>query len=410
MKTIRVLMAIGLFTSFSVLSFGQHPCRFDSLHPRTATYQDPLQNVLWAGGTSGAVRIIPVVVHIVHHGGVENISDAQVFSQIDVLNKDFRRRNADTINTHPVFLGVAADMEIEFCLASLDPDGNSTTGIDRIYTPHTQMMYWEMIRDYGWDHQRYLNIYVSAHVGSFSSFPGDPDSTDGIFITHGRFGTVGTAGTEPWAEFSKFGRTATHEVGHYLGLFHTFHVLSFCDSLCSISGDYVCDTPPTDMRWFVTECLDQSMNTCHEIPQPDLPDQVDNYMDYNTDSCMNLFTLGQKVRVDATLNSFRSVLWSDQNLAATGCLSPTGIDKPSAGNVNLYPNPMLQSSVLEFANPLHENHSFFLYDSQGRCVLTMTGITGERVEIYRQYLSSGLYFYSLLSATKPTGSGKLLIL
>lgn len=406
---IRLLAATGLLTSLSFLSYGQNHCRFDSLHPRTAAYQDPLQDVLWAGAMSGTIRIIPVVVHIIHHGGVENISDAQVFSQINVLNKDFRRRNTDTTHTNPVFLGVAADMEIEFCLASTDPYGNSTNGIDRVFTTDTQMMYWEMIRDYGWDNQRYLNIYVSSYIGCFSSFPGDPDSTDGIFITHGRFGTVGTAGTETWAEFSKFGRTATHEAGHYLGLFHTFHTLGYCDSLCSTSGDYVCDTPPTDMRWFVSHCLDHSVNTCHELPQPDLPDQVDNYMDYNIDSCMNLFTRGQKIRVDATLNNYRSVLWSDQNLLATGCDGFTGIPKPMTTQVNLYPHPMQQSAILEFSNPFHENHSLFIYDSQGKCVRMITDITGERIEIHRQHLCSGLYFYTLQAYNRLIITGKLLI-
>lgn len=277
--------------------------------------------------------LVPVVVHVIHQGGPENISDAQVLSQLDVLNADFRRLNADTVNTRPIFRPVAADMGIEFCLATRDPQGLPTSGIDRVLTVET--LPTALIAAHGWDAARYMNIYVMPGGSNFASFPWEPVEQQGIFITHGRFGTLGTAGTEEFAEFARFGRTVTHEVGHYLGLLHTFSYIGDID-LC-FGGDSVCDTPPTEMRWVVSSCLDHGLNTNEEVP--DLPDQVENYMDYNTDSCSNMFTAGQRDRVLEKIAQFRSVLVSEENLLSTGCRGVVGIDEPMPKGLVLVPNP-----------------------------------------------------------------------
>lgn len=280
-----------------------------------------------------AQLLVPVVVHVIHQGGPENISDAQVLSQLDVLNADFRRQNADTVNTRPIFRPVAADMGIEFCLATRDPQGQPTTGIDRVLTAET--LPTALIAEHGWDAARYMNIYVMPAGSNFASFPWEPIEQQGIFITHGRFGTLGTAGTEEFAEFARFGRTGTHEVGHYLGLLHTFSFIGDID-LC-LGGDSVCDTPPTDMRWAVSSCLDHGLNTNEEVP--DLPDQVENFMDYNTDSCSNMFTVGQRDRVLEKIAVFRGALVSEENLVLTGCRGVVGIDEPMPQGLTLVPNP-----------------------------------------------------------------------
>jgi hypothetical protein len=280
-----------------------------------------------------AQLLVPVVVHVIHQGGPENINDAQVLSQVDVLNVDFRRLNADTVNTRPIFRPVAADMGIEFCLATRDPQGLPTTGIDRVLTAET--LPTTLIAAHGWDAARYMNIYVMPSGNNFASFPWEPMEQQGIFITHGRFGTLGTAGTEEFAEFARYGRTGTHEVGHYLGLLHTFSYIGDID-LC-LGGDSVCDTPPTDMRWAVSSCLYHGLNTNEEVP--DLPDQVENYMDYNTDSCSNMFTAGQRDRVLEKIAQFRSALVSEENLVLTGCRGVVVIDEPMGHSLALVPNP-----------------------------------------------------------------------
>ncbi len=287
-----------------------------------------------SGGTLlPAQLLIPVVVHVIHRNGPENISDAQVHAQIDVLNADYRRHNADTVNTRAIFRPVAADMGIEFCLATLDPEGQATTGIHRVETDESSST--ALIAAHGWDAERYVNLYVMPGGSCFSSFPWDPPGQQGVFITHARFGLGGTTGTEEFAEWARFGRTATHELGHYLGLMHTFSFIGDVD-LC-FGGDSVCDTPPTDMRWMVSTCLDHTMNTNFE--EPDQPDQVENFMDYNIDSCTNMFTEGQRQRVMERIAAFRSTLVSEGNLVRTGCATPAGIPEAAIAAALLAPNP-----------------------------------------------------------------------
>jgi len=316
--------------------------------------------------------LIPVVVHVIHQGGPENISDAQIHSQLEVLHADFRRLNADTVNTRPIFRPVAADMGIEFCLATRDPQGLPTTGIDRVLTAETEPI--ALIAAHGWDVQRYMNIYVMPTGSNFASFPWEPAEQQGIFITHGRFGTLGTAGTEEFAEFARFGRTGTHEVGHYLGLLHTFSYIGDID-LC-FGGDSVCDTPPTDMRWFVGTCLDHGLNTNDEVP--DLPDQVENYMDYNIDSCSNMFTLGQRERVWEKIEIHRSQLVSEENLISTGCLDVVGIHEPSLQRIGLLPNPA--SDHVNIASSTVVQVQF--YTPSGQSVYSRTAAANGTIDIH----------------------------
>lgn len=321
-------------------------------------------------GLLAAQTLIPTVVHVIHQGGPENISDAQVHSQLDVLNADFRRRNADTVNTRPIFRPVAADMDIEFCLATRDPQGLTTAGIHRVLTTETSST--ALIATYGWDAQRYMNLYVMPSGNCFASFPWEPVEQQGIFITHGRFGTLGTVGTEEFAEWARYGRSGTHEVGHYLGLLHTFSFIGDLD-LC-FSGDSVCDTPPTDMRWMIGTCLDQSLNTNNEVP--DLPDQVENYMDYNIDSCANMFTLGQRERVMERIAAFRATLVSAENLAFTGCQPFTGIEERELAPW-LAPNPASDHVRIAGAGVAQLD----LFRADGQLVRTMRVAPNERVPL-----------------------------
>ncbi|HEY0977535.1 MAG TPA: zinc-dependent metalloprotease [Flavobacteriales bacterium] len=332
-----------------------------------------------------AQTLIPVVVHVIHQGGPENISDAQVHSQIAVLNADYRRLNADTVNTRPIFQAVAADLGIEFCLAALDPAGQPTTGIDRVETDETSPT--ALIAAHGWDVERYLNLYVMPSGSCFASFPWEPDEQQGVFITHGRFGTVGTVGTEEFAEWARFGRTATHEVGHYLGLMHTFSFIGDVD-LC-LGGDSVCDTPPTDMRWMVSTCLDHGLNT--NLEEPDLPDQVENFMDYNIDSCTNLFTEGQRQRVMEKIAAFRSVLVSEENGQRTGCRNSTGIGEPLPASPVLSPNPAGDFVQLSVPVPVHVE----LFDRMGVRQRVWLALPQERIDL--QGLAPGVYLLRVMA-------------
>ena len=251
------------------------------------------------------VITIPVVVHVIYNNSTENISDVQINSQIAVLNDDFRRLNADAVNTPNDFIGVAADVQIEFCLASVDPQGNATNGITRTSTSvsvfglNDGMKFSSSGGVDAWPAGSYLNIWVcditQGYLG-YAQFPGGPASTDGVVIDYQYFGTTGTA-TVPF----NLGRTATHEVGHWLNLRHIWG-----DGGCNVD-DFVGDTPEAGgPNYTSTPCTYPGPNSCRPKGKNqgnDLPDMFQNYMDYSDDACMNLFTLGQTARMRALFDA-----------------------------------------------------------------------------------------------------------
>lgn len=240
---------------------------------------------LSAESREAGVITIPVVVHILYNSPEQNISDEQILSQIKVLNDDFRRLNGDANNNW----SQAADIEIEFCLASVDPDGNSTNGITRTSTNvGTFGVDNDAIKANAsggkdpWPTSDYLNMWVGNIEGGilgYAQFPGGPAATDGVVMGYQYFGTTGTA----QAPFN-LGRTTTHEVGHYLNLYHIWG-----DGPCG-QDDLVTDTPESDDANYGCEAGHTSCGTV---------DMVQNYMDYSDDACMNLFTAGQKTRMRA---------------------------------------------------------------------------------------------------------------
>jgi hypothetical protein len=282
-----------------------------------------------------SLLIIPTVVHIIHTNGIGDISDLQVEDGIRVVNEDFRRDNADTVNGNPLFFPFAADCKIEFRLAKLDPNGDSTSGITRTDTavyPHpepTNANFNNVKYVVNWPPNMYFNIWLVRHISGgalgYAQYPGTAFTYGGPWETYGptirsyEWGTIGTSASD--------GRTATHEIGHCLGLYHTF--LSFstgCGAECDTTGDEVCDTPPTTPTF---NC--DTSNLCtNDLLGPsvfsaDMPDQLENYMSYN--SCQSLFTQGQKDRMRGFLTTLDTLngLYLDDNLIATGLLQPTAI-------------------------------------------------------------------------------------
>lgn len=251
-------------------------------------------------GNRTGVTVIPVVVHVVWNTNAQNISDAQINSQIAVLNADFRKTNADVGSTPTVFQPLCADARIEFVLASTDPSGNPTDGIVRKKTTKTSFSQDNGVKasssggSDAWPADKYLNIWVCQLSGGllgYAQFPGGPAATDGVVIRHSAFGNTGTAA----APFN-LGRTATHEIGHWLNLRHIWG-----DDGNGCSGDdFVADTPNcagpnTDMPTFPHV-------TCGNGPNGDL---FMNYMDYTDDAGMFMFTNGQVNRMQACLDTDR---------------------------------------------------------------------------------------------------------
>lgn len=219
------------------------------------------------------VVTIPVYVHIVYSNSNENISNAQVASQISVLNSDFRKTNSDSNQVPSLFSGLAADSEIQFALANTFRYSNSRTSwgtndlVKSTYPPVTP--------------ETHLNIWVCNIGGGilgYAQFPGGPLSTDGVVIGPNYFGSTGYLS----APYDK-GRTATHEVGHYLNLRHIWG-----DGRCN-RDDYVTDTPKSDGANY--GCPSFPTNNCNST------DMTMNYMDYTDDACMYMFSKGQKARM-----------------------------------------------------------------------------------------------------------------
>ena len=248
-----------------------------------------------------SIITIPVVVHVVWNTNAENISDAQIFSQIDILNEDFRRTNSDASNTPSVWQNIAADCEIDFCLATVSPNGLATTGITRTQTSQTSFsISSDNVKSSSsggidpWPQDDYLNIWVCDLGGGLLGYATPPSTwsnpDDGVVIGYRYFGNTGVV----QAPYNK-GRTATHEVGHWLNLDHIWG-----DSNCG--NDNCNDTP-----------VQQSSNySCPNFPSTSScsgngnnGDMFMNYMDYTNDACMNLFTNDQKSRMISAINQYR---------------------------------------------------------------------------------------------------------
>ncbi len=366
------------------------------------------KHALKKGEGSRGVVTIPTVVHVIWNDPVQNISDRQIRSQIDVLNKDFRMKNADSLaRSHP-FWKVTMDAGIEFCLARQDPDGNPTSGITRTKTPYAawddeNLDYIMSTADGGrdnWDPNRYLNLYVVNLEGDllgYSSFPDqlatDPE-LDGVIIRHEVFGTEGTAGSNGF-EFNDRGRTCVHEVGHWLNLNHIWG-----DTLCG--NDLVSDTEPAeDANYECPNFPHNKNNACGSGPNGEM---YMNYMDYVDDDCMNMFTGGQSDRMHATLNGLRRGL-----LSANGCQLPSYIGEPAwVRSVSVYPNPNEGAFTLSLDPGYGGSVRAGLFDPLGAPVRDFGLISSGQSEIRVSGISGGIY-YLRLSSPGGTAYKKIIV-
>jgi hypothetical protein len=280
--------------------------RLLSQNPAYARARDDIENHarLFQQGLVTArpgITRIPVVVHVVWNTAAQNISDAQIASQIDVLNRDFRRTNPDVSSTPAAFLPLTADARVEFFLANVDPNGAPTNGITRRQTTVTSFGSNDAVKsqatggENAWPADRYLNLWVCQLGGGllgYAQFPGGAPATDGVVILHSAFGTVGTA-----APPFHLGRTATHEIGHWLNLNHIWG-----DDGTGCSGtDNVADTPNQAGPNTGTPTFPHV--SCSNGPNGDM---FMNYMDYVDDPAMFMFSAGQVARMQACLDGPRS--------------------------------------------------------------------------------------------------------
>lgn len=341
----------------------------------------------------GTVIKIPVVVHILYHDPSENVSNAQVAKQIEILNQCYRRKNADTVNTPSRFAGVAADCEIEFQLAISNPQRRSTTGIIRKYTPikewkaDDQMKFSAQMGDDAWDSKSYLNIWVCnmRQVAGYSTMPGGPADKDGVVIGFNVFGLGITAG------FDK-GRTSVHEVGHWLGIRHLWG-----DDFCGDDG--IADTPKQAV--YNSGCPSGvHTSSCGNGPDGDM---YMNYMDFTNDACMNLFTKGQAQKMQAlfAIGGARHLIESSVGLTPPLIMeSPLPDESPKWLHPQLYPNPATTEMTLDLSYDIRWMGKLLtIMNLQGQ-VISQFPITSKTQTINISKLQPGMY---LLIGKKDDG-------
>jgi hypothetical protein len=340
----------------------------------------------------GVIKI-PVVIHILYHFPSQKISDAQVNSQIAALNRDFRRRAADTTMTPAYFKSLAADCEFEFYLARSDPGKRSTTGVIRKYSPVVEwnmddkMKFSAEMGDDAWDPGSYLNIWICDLKGlaGYSSVLGGPENKDGLVIDFDAFGTINTT------PGYNMGKTVVHEVGHWLGLKHLWG-----DADCGDDG--VNDTPK--QSFYTVGCPSGIRLTCNNGP---FGNMYMNYMDFTQDACMNLFTLGQKERMRslfATDGIRNSLLYSKGLDDPLIFETPLPVADPAWLHPKLFPIPATNELTLDLSYDVRWlGKTISITNIIGQSVMKQL-ITNKIQKINISRLNPGIYF---LNSKKEDG-------
>lgn len=330
MKTTKLLVILFLLPLTQAFSQSiQFPCHTHSLSndemAQSAEYQQNRQELEkftqeWLNENAGqksvtAPKVIPVVFHIIHEGGPENIPDANIHDQMRILNEDFQKLNSDTTAAAPAFAGIIGDMNLEFRLATKDPQGNCTNGITRIFDPGFTNA-GSGTRPVIWPRSQYLNVWIvkdiSFGAGAYTYLPGVSANIDGIVCRYTQFSSLFPSVDD---------RTMTHEIGHWFNLYHPWGTTNNpgLQSNCN-DDDGVMDTPNT----IGAGGCNLNQQSCGSL------DNVQNYMDYAF--CGMMFTQGQVDRMTAAVNSGigqRNNLWTQSNLIATGTDSASLANPPT---------------------------------------------------------------------------------
>lgn len=360
--------------------------------------QNTVQKMELEKSPAGVIQIIPVVVHVIHDNGVGNISEAQVRDGIRVLNEDFVRMNEDSVQTRSVFKPYAGVADFEFRLAKIDPNGNPTNGIVRVNSTLTYEADDNTKSVSYWNSSKYFNIWlVNTISGStqtsiilgYAQFPGwGAWNKYGVIMLHSQFGRIGT---------SSEGRTATHEVGHCLNLFHTFE--GGCGgSNCSSNGDDVCDTPPTANS---TQGCSLTQNLCSNDAggsspyTTDVEDQIENYMSY--DDCQNMFTSGQIVRMKAAIANNTPL----QNLISVSNLTATGVNSLYAADFDVTKKVICVNQTVKFSDFSYYGQNGWSWVFPGGAPFT-SSVQNPEVTYY----TPGLYDVSLTTTDGSTTKTK----
>jgi hypothetical protein len=355
--------------------------------------------------TDDTIYNVRCVFHVLYTTPAENIDDSIIRNQIDVLNRDYRRRNADTVDTRPVFKDRAGDTRIEFFLADTDPDGNPTTGITHT-VGNPGFLGFNAFTDNAkaaatggkdpWPTDKYLNIWVCS-ISAFGvlgyAFPPDnapnwptgssTDSTKQGVVLDTR--VVGNNNPDPIDSTVSGGRSAVHEIGHYLGL---RHIWGDNNGTCT-NDDGLDDTPKASDAHQQT--CDKTSNTCVDVPVDD-PDMSENYMDYSDDRCLNMFTQQQIGIMHAMLATSRAgVSWVEV---------VTGMEELSTtSSIDVFPNPT--KGMFTVRTNAKNKMSVFISNTVGQTVFSASSENGSStLDLTSQ--PTGIYYVKVTSGNEST--------
>jgi hypothetical protein len=417
MKTVSTLLSVLLIV-FS-LSFAQaQKCKSHTNWLKAVendpTAQDRMRQLneftedYQSNSSSRDVITIPVVVHVLYNSQSQNISDAQINSQIDRLNTDFRKLNSDKLASSHPFAGVSADVEIEFCLAKQDPAGFAHSGINRVSVASqyfdTEEEDMKRVATGGvdnWDPTKYFNWWVvSFHPDSstlaFATFPselGAQPELDGVVFRHEVFGTTGTAGTGGF-DVNDMGRTATHEVGHWLNLRHIWG-----DDYCG--DDFVADTPEHEEENYDCPSFPSFPNNgCGTGANGEM---YMNYMDYVDDNCMVMFTEGQSTRMNAALDGPRASLKT-----SPGCEPGiVGLNELAGTSFSVFPNPASELVTIDLGAEVSA-FEVTIYDLTGAKVASQSSDSGSKMNFSLKGIAAGYYMLQV-SQNGIVATSKLIV-
>lgn len=348
-----------------------------------------LQKII-ADFKSGAISkqnstyVIPVVMHVFHWGDDGKMGTEQIMSGLEILNQDFNGSNDGWDSIDPAFDPIKGTLDINFCLAKLDPDGNPTTGI--VYHEDQNAINNEgNLYAHAWDNTKYLNIYFPKYTEgepsdftAYANYPNDfltENNYDGIFYSSIRWGFGDHSELE---EGDDWASVCSHEAGHWLDLRHTF------ESGCLGSGDLVDDTPPTEGGEIQLSGCNNFDFSCGEHVNGE------NFMDYNH-RCKKMFTLGQIERMEAALylNS-RISLWSPVNLIETGCseIFTSNTEKDLDSELVVYPNPAKEYVKIDF----NQEYDLKIFNSNGKLIRIYEALREQKVIDLSSY-ETGIYFF-----------------
>lgn len=413
-----ILFHLLLFSFIAKAQDVSHHCAFDrhvdmhqSRYNDWDVVQDRIENEINLLVNAPVIQqrsviTIPVVVHLLYTDESQDIPDLQIFAQLEVLNEDFRLLNENVRNIPAEFQGIAADTEIEFCLASLDPQGLPTTGINRVQTDiecvadifnvksgqNSRLFYSQLGGTDAWDTEHYLNIWVGATCGEFLgtatsiSLPNFQPQEDGVVIDFNYFGNnCASSIAEPY----HLGRTATHEIGHFFGLRHPW-------GNCGSDADGVADTPQQETFYF--GCPSYPQFSCGSS------DMFMNFMNLSDDICMALFTEGQKQRMLASLAGPRVGLSESVGCALLSPIVPYG---PEA--ILLYPNPAEDCIHIDFNADVPGDIFIQMTSASGQIVYEIIESSRNFRSIDASRFADGLYFISFFAA-KQTITKKVMVM